>query len=203
MAELRPLQTPKIPKTPRTDIPMAGDSIFDSVRSMLAQRQEQNERQNPLLSSYQNKLLNKYMATNPEGVAKLMQKYGGSGGGASAGGMDPTQIVRLMYDQGITDPNRLSTLLAISRGESGWNPGAHAVDSDDDSWGLFQINVRPEANPRYASWNLADPAQNVRAMVELSGGGANLRPWTVYTSGKYRQYLAEAQAIVNAFLAGR
>lgn len=50
----------------------------------------------------------------------------------------------------------------------------------EDSRGSWQINVAPNANPKYATWNLFDPYVNARAAFEISGGGKNWNPWSVW-----------------------
>jgi hypothetical protein len=38
---------------------------------------------------------------------------------------------------------------------------------------------------------LTDPAFNAKAMVSISGAGANWRPWSTYTHGSYKKYLSQ------------
>jgi hypothetical protein len=41
-------------------------------------------------------------------------------------------------------------------------------------------------------------ARQARAMVDISGGGTNWSPWSVYSSGAYQRYLGQAQAAAGA-----
>lgn len=45
---------------------------------------------------------------------------------------------------------------------------------------------------------LTDPGFNARSMYEISSAGRNWSPWSVYTSGSYRNHLAAAQAAAGA-----
>lgn len=93
-----------------------------------------------------------------------------------------------------------SVAAAIAMGESGGNPKANAVNRLEDSRGLWQINTY--AHPWSRSMDLYDPRQNARAMARVSGKGRNWRPWTVFTSGKYRQFLAGAQRATGSVPSG-
>lgn len=68
------------------------------------------------------------------------------------------------------------------------------------SVGLWQIRSfnaqRGTGKTRDETANL-DPAHNARAMVELSENGTNWRPWSVYTSGRYRAFLGQARMAAN------
>jgi murein DD-endopeptidase MepM/ murein hydrolase activator NlpD len=76
----------------------------------------------------------------------------------------------------------LVNMVAIAGRESTWIPTAHNLGPKDDSWGLWQINVRPEANPKYKNWKLTDPNVNAKAARELflssqKAYGDPLHPW--------------------------
>lgn len=93
--------------------------------------------------------------------------------------------------------------LAIAMAESGLNLDAHNT-SGEDSRGLWQINVAPDANPQYASWNLYDPDLNAQAAFEISSGGTYWCPWSVFEescgighTGSYRSYLSRARAALG------
>lgn len=98
----------------------------------------------------------------------------------------------------------LVTMVAIILGESGGDPD-NVGDEDlvDGKWGpsigLGQVrSLRAETGtggPRDAT-RLTDPAFNLRSALEISGGGTNFKPWSAFTSGRYRQYLARAWAAV-------
>jgi|GEM_PF-1970252 len=94
--------------------------------------------------------------------------------------------------------------VAIGLGESGGNPRAHNPNPPDDSYGLWQINMLGSMGPARrrqfgisSNSQLYDPVINARAMFAISSGGSNWRPWTVYTSGRYRAHLGEATNAAN------
>ncbi|MFI7543546.1 transglycosylase SLT domain-containing protein [Actinoplanes sp. NPDC049599] len=91
-------------------------------------------------------------------------------------------------------PDAAATMTAIALAESGGNPGARN-SSGEDSRGLWQINAaaHPDLARRY---DLYDPVHNARAAFEVSGGGADVSPWTVThhgASARYLQFRDEAQ----------
>lgn len=116
------------------------------------------------------------------------------------------EVGNFAYKAGVTDVYDLAVAIAVSELESGFRPGAHAFDSDDDSYGLWQINMRGSMGPeRRAKFGLAnnealfDPATNARVMAGLSSNGHNFSAWSTFTSGpakvKGLQYMATAGKI--------
>lgn len=86
---------------------------------------------------------------------------------------------------------------SIGMAESGGRPNAlnNNPRTGDLSYGLFQINMINNLGPaRLKSLGLRsyddlfDPLTNIRAMLKISGNGANWRPWSVYKSGSYRKF---------------
>lgn len=101
----------------------------------------------------------------------------------------------------------LVTMVAIALGESS---GRTAVLGDEDlttskwgpSIGLTQVRClwadRGTGRSRDCD-RLADPKFNLRSAYEISSGGDNFRPWSVFTSGKYRAFLGRAwKAVAGA-----
>lgn len=96
-------------------------------------------------------------------------------------------VAGLAYGAGIHDPVRLTQAVAIATAESGRNPdklGDLALQNAE--WGpscsLWQIRSRKAEKGKGTLRDqdkLMDPAANARAMVEISGGGANWGPWSV------------------------
>lgn len=88
---------------------------------------------------------------------------------------------------------------AVALAESGGNPDAHCLNCAgvaEDSRGLWQINVGPNANPQYRSHNLYDPMTNARAAVAIfKGRRRSFSAWSTYTSGKYQQYGPDNQPV--------
>lgn len=99
----------------------------------------------------------------------------------------------------------LVTAVAIAHAESGFRPEAvgdvNLTEPGEQSTGLWQINWRPSRDSpggmRDPTKNL-DPAFNARAAWAISGLGRSFRPWSTFTSGAYKQFLAEAQAAADA-----
>ncbi len=110
--------------------------------------------------------------------------------------LSPAAIYRLATDAGLT-PAQAVVATAIALAESGGRTDAVGDTSlMNATWGpsvgLWQIrSLKADRGTGRArdETRLADPAFNARAMVEISGGGANWRPWSVYTSGTYRTQL--------------
>ncbi len=88
----------------------------------------------------------------------------------------------------------LITALAIAGAESGYNPRAQNLKYPDHSIGLWQINQLAHKGRFGSDSALMNPLANAKAAFALSGGGRNWGPWTTYTSGAYRSYLARARA---------
>lgn len=106
-----------------------------------------------------------------------------------------------------TDKATIAGAIAIA--ESSGNSSAHTLDSDDDSYGLWQINMLGAMGPaRRALYglksnsDLLDPATNARVMSAISKQGQDFGPWTTYTSGKYKQYLPSGSAVGKALTGG-
>lgn len=117
-------------------------------------------------------------------------------------GLDPrrprtlqaAQIMAYAAGAGISDRQGLITATAVALAESG---GRTAVVSRTNDVGVWQINLA--AHPQYQAARLKDPAENARAMFEISGGGRTWTPWVTYNSGAYRRHLAPAR---RAFTSG-
>ena len=83
---------------------------------------------------------------------------------------------------------------AVARGESGLNYSAVGGPNYNGSYdyGLWQINNK--AHPQYSKSCLLSPSCNAKAMMGVSSGGKNWKPWVVYWKGYYKKYMATAQA---------
>lgn len=110
--------------------------------------------------------------------------------------LTPAQLYDLARSAGLT-PGAAVVAAAVALAESGGRTDAVGDTALQDSkWGpsigLWQVrSLKAEygtGSARDAS-RLTDPAHNARAMAEISGAGANWRPWSVYTSGAYRDKL--------------
>jgi hypothetical protein len=109
------------------------------------------------------------------------------------------------YAKGVGLNNTQTAIaVAIAIAESGGNTTSHNPVPPDDSYGLWQINMLGSMGPSRrqqfgitSNEQLYDPAINAKAMHMLSNGGQNWRPWTTYTRGNYRAYLARGNAVAG------
>ncbi len=91
----------------------------------------------------------------------------------------------------------LSTILAISQAESGFNTVARGVNTDGSvDRGLYQINNR--YHPEVSDSCAYDPVCSSQAAFRISNSGRSFTPWSTYTSGAYRQYLIGGSGTVGA-----
>jgi hypothetical protein len=93
-------------------------------------------------------------------------------------------IVALAKKNRFPDPNLAA---AIAMAESGGVPNALTITDRENSVGLWQINLK--AHPHYTRAAMIVPDNNAVAAFTISKGGTDWRPWSVYTSGKYKQFL--------------
>jgi hypothetical protein len=109
----------------------------------------------------------------------------------------------LALSAGFPDPDLAA---AVAMAESGGDSCARgdpktASDCSDPgapstSFGLWQIHV--PAHPEVDASRLFDPAYNAAAALSISANGTNWTPWTMYTNGKYAQYLGAGSGIATA-----
>jgi hypothetical protein len=112
-------------------------------------------------------------------------------------------IARVAMMAGLGSLEAVKVATAICLAESGGTYGERRVcPSPSNDWGLWQINS--PSHPQYNKARLCnEPPYNAGAMVAISNGGRNWRPWTTYTGGQYRRYLARAdKAATEAFFGG-
>lgn len=101
--------------------------------------------------------------------------------------LSANQVAQYAYDAGFRH-QALVTAIAVSDGESGFNP--KAASPSDTSLGLWQIGkVHDSANPSA----LFDPTYNAKMAYTISDHGTNWSPWRVYTSGTYKKFLGIAK----------
>lgn len=107
-------------------------------------------------------------------------------------------IVATLQAAGFTG-SALATAYGIVRAESGGRPDAHNgnAGTGDNSYGLFQINMLGDMGPARrqkfglsTNEDLFDPLTNAKVAYAISNQGTNFRPWTTYTSEKYKQFTA-------------
>ena len=124
----------------------------------------------------------------------------------SGGKASPEQIARIAKTAGIPEKH-IPIMVSIALAESGGNIGARynpEGNTGEDSYGLWQINM----DPRYADERLKlfgidnkkklfDPVTNAKAAYEIfKQQGFNA--WTVYRTGKYRDFLPAAKKAASA-----
>jgi hypothetical protein len=117
--------------------------------------------------------------------------------------VNQSQIYSLAKDAGLPD-GKAKIAAAIAMAESGGNQSVITDDSDDYSFGLWQINMKGSMGPsRRAIYglksdnDLLDPKTNARVMSSISHQGQNFSAWTTYTSGKYKEWLSNTVAAVD------
>jgi hypothetical protein len=102
-----------------------------------------------------------------------------------------SQVKTLAKQAGFPD-KELDTAARVAYVESSWNTEAHADDSDDNSYGLWQINmIGSMGAPRRKAFGidrnerLFEPATNAKAAY-IVWKGQGWKGWTSYTSGDYK-----------------
>jgi len=112
------------------------------------------------------------------------------------------EIAALLQQQGF-DKEKIPTMTAIALAESGGRPKAFNPTGLDKSYGLFQVNMYGGLGPARmkqfglkSEQELFDPATNVRAAKNILGS-QGLGAWSVYKSGKYKEFLPQAQQAVQ------
>jgi hypothetical protein len=97
-------------------------------------------------------------------------------------------------------------MVAVGLGESGGNDTALGdVELEDSTWGpsvgLYQVRTLKgktgSGGDRDISALMGDPDHQAQAAWDISSKGTDFTPWMVYTSGKYQQYLQQAQDAAN------
>jgi hypothetical protein len=82
----------------------------------------------------------------------------------------------------------IPVVVAISRAESGCRSDATNRTASEYSVGPMQINLM--AHPEVSEDCARDFFCALRAAFRISGGGQDFSPWSVYTSGRYAQYMS-------------
>lgn len=110
------------------------------------------------------------------------------------------QIKWLAQNEGIMgEPLVIAT--AVGLAESDGDIRAHNTKGGDDSYSIWQINMKGDLGPdrrrRYrlgADEDLYDPQTNARVMAGESRRGTNWEPWGAFKDGRYLKRMAEARA---------
>jgi hypothetical protein len=94
----------------------------------------------------------------------------------------------------------LITAVAIAGPESSYRNSARLVTGAEDSRGMWQINTL--AHPWARGLDLSNPNVAARAAYRVWRQAGGFGPWTAYTSGRYRDFLARARAAVGGSRGG-
>lgn len=117
--------------------------------------------------------------------------YAGQTGYGGSGSLSGEQVAQIAYQAGFRG-DALWKIVAISKRESGWNPGAYNgnTGTGDNSWGLLQINTLGNLGPHIdqliaqaggnGRQSLNDPLVNLKVGYLMSAGGTNWNPWGPY-----------------------
>lgn len=118
--------------------------------------------------------------------------------------LSPGQVYGLARDAGLGVPEAV-TATAIAFAESGGNASAVGdVSLENATWGpsvgLWQIRSlkadRGTGRTRDET-RLADPTFNARSMATISNGGKSFKPWSTFTSGKFKAYMPAAASAAS------
>ena len=112
--------------------------------------------------------------------------------------LNAQQIATLLQQQGV-EKTKIPTMTAIALAESSGRPQAFNPRGLDRSYGLFQVNMHGGLGPARmkefglkSEKELFDPTTNVKAAKQILGS-KGLGAWSVYKSGKYKEFLPQAQ----------
>lgn len=114
----------------------------------------------------------------------------------------PAELYAAARSAGLSSA-RAVLAVAIALGESsGDDTAVGDVSLQNGTWGpsvgVWQIRTLKAQTGTGSDRDIValqgNLARQALAMSHISGGGGNFTPWTVYTSGKYMQFLSQAQA---------
>jgi hypothetical protein len=115
-------------------------------------------------------------------------------GGAVQGRIDRDQAYQLATKHGFTG-QAADIMAAISMAESSGNPNAVGDRDIGGSFGLTQINLR--AHGEKAKEALGNPDRAFELAFEVSKGGTDFSPWTMFKNGEYKKYLGGTSPAVS------
>jgi len=112
----------------------------------------------------------------------------------------PSQVYDDLRAAGF-DAHGALIMTAIAGAESGYSTSARgdlALQSGTwgPSYGLFQVRTvkgdTGTGKARDINWLSADPANQAEAAYQISRGGQDFSPWSVYGSGAYKKFIDQA-----------
>lgn len=89
--------------------------------------------------------------------------------------------------------NKADIMAAIAYKESSGDSNAANESAIESSYGLFQINRLAHPNIPYS--DCIDPHKSAIRAYDLSNGGNNFLPWTMYKNGQYLQLLTAEKVL--------
>ena len=138
-------------------------------------------------------------STKPAPISSGDALDSGKGSAGSGNLYSQTQMQSFAQQAGFS-PENAKIMAAIGMGESRGNAGIDTVQSGLDpnknneySIGLTQINVQAHGDKLsrrgWSAEDLRDPVKNLTIAKEVYDEVGSFKPWSVYTSGKYTEYL--------------
>lgn len=111
----------------------------------------------------------------------------------------PEQVIGWIREAGWTGPD-VPIAYAVAKAESGFNLSAvNPSDPNGGSFGLFQINGVHKPTAAEKTEGAANAKRGYRVWREAGG---SWRPWSTYTHGTYRAYMAEATRYAGGAASG-
>ncbi|GAA4699768.1 hypothetical protein [Phytohabitans rumicis] len=117
----------------------------------------------------------------------------------------PAEVYRALLGAGFP-PQAAVTMTAIAGGESGWDDAAVGDTRLQNatwgpSYGVFQVRTLKSETGKGTARDImeltGDLGAQARAAWEISQHGADFTPWTVYTSGRYKDFLGQVSGAVG------
>lgn len=162
----------------------------DPARAKRYLDENANTLRGPLYDSLNTKL--KAHTAAAEGFQALQEARGSAaaGGGTKSGVpaanvLSAQQIAQHARNAGFPE-DKIPLITAISLAESGGNPNA-SNEKGEHSYGLTQINA--DAHGPEAHEALGNPDKAMQLAFQVSKGGEDFSPWTMYRNGQYKQFL--------------
>jgi hypothetical protein len=102
-----------------------------------------------------------------------------------------SEMADLVIEAGLSGETA-AIAIAIAYKESRFNSGSHALDSDDDSWGLFQFNFIKGANTVESlgatPQQCTIPSIAMIKFIEKSSNATQFRPWAIMPNGNHGKF---------------
>jgi murein DD-endopeptidase MepM/ murein hydrolase activator NlpD len=156
----------------------------------------------PFISSLQDKITGKVDYSSGSANSRVNPVSGDKGTMAFGSRVG---LIKALYRDGFKPGKQLDTAFAVALAESGGRSMAHNSTGRDDSYGIFQINMKNDdplspnmGKNRLKLWHLTsneqlyNPETNIKAAYSASTKGTWWKHWGSYTSGAFVKYLDDA-----------